>query len=175
MSQSGKLAAPAMNVNDSVIKTKYDNLYSCRGSIIDSSRRTGSGVAKYVEEEQCSFSGGQRSVRVSEYVDGEQCSSSGGQMCVSVTEQKYSAESNIKQEYSTDPNIIDITGDSEEDQGQVHGPERNLRYVPPPPVACVELWAATSRFMGLRDWRGMSRGVWPGMPNDQKQVVKNHN
>merc|ERR1711899_633125 len=40
MAQSGKLAAPAMNVNDSVIKTKYDNLYSCRESIIDSPKRT---------------------------------------------------------------------------------------------------------------------------------------
>jgi len=40
MSQSGKLAAPAMNVNDSVIKTKYDNLYACRESIIDSLKRT---------------------------------------------------------------------------------------------------------------------------------------
>ena len=29
-----------MNVNDSVIKTKYDNLYSCRESIIDSLKRT---------------------------------------------------------------------------------------------------------------------------------------
>ena len=40
MSQAGKLLAPAMNVNDSVIKTKYDNLYSCRESIIDSLKRT---------------------------------------------------------------------------------------------------------------------------------------
>merc|ERR1719295_1830125 len=40
MSQSGKLAAPAMNVNDSIIKTKYDNLYACRESIIDSLKRT---------------------------------------------------------------------------------------------------------------------------------------
>ena len=30
MSQTGKLLCPAMNVNDSVIKTKYDNLYACR-------------------------------------------------------------------------------------------------------------------------------------------------
>ena len=28
------------NVNDSVIKTKYDNLYSCRESILDSLKRT---------------------------------------------------------------------------------------------------------------------------------------
>jgi hypothetical protein len=28
-----------MNVNDSVVKTKYDNLYSCRESIIDSLKR----------------------------------------------------------------------------------------------------------------------------------------
>ncbi|KAJ8955407.1 hypothetical protein NQ318_003505 [Aromia moschata] len=31
---------PAMNVNDSVTKTKYDNLYSCRESIIDSLKRS---------------------------------------------------------------------------------------------------------------------------------------
>ena len=40
MSQTGKLLCPAMNVNDSVIKTKYDNLYSCRESIVDSLKRT---------------------------------------------------------------------------------------------------------------------------------------
>ena len=40
MAQSGKLLAPAMNVNDSVIKTRFDNLYSCRESIIDSLKRT---------------------------------------------------------------------------------------------------------------------------------------
>ena len=40
LSQSAKLCVPAMNVNDSVIKTKYDNLYSCRESIIDSLKRT---------------------------------------------------------------------------------------------------------------------------------------
>ena len=41
LSQSSKLSVPAMNVNDSVIKTKYDNLYSCRESIIDSLKRKG--------------------------------------------------------------------------------------------------------------------------------------
>lgn len=40
LSQSSKLSVPAMNVNDSVVKTKYDNLYSCRESIIDSLKRT---------------------------------------------------------------------------------------------------------------------------------------
>lgn len=35
LSKGGKLTVPAMNVNDSVTKTKYDNLYSCRESIID--------------------------------------------------------------------------------------------------------------------------------------------
>ena len=40
LSQSNKLLVPAMNVNDSVIKTKYDNLYSCRESIVDSLKRT---------------------------------------------------------------------------------------------------------------------------------------
>merc|ERR1719309_721280 len=40
LNQSNKLSVPAMNVNDSVIKTKYDNLYSCRESIVDSLKRT---------------------------------------------------------------------------------------------------------------------------------------
>lgn len=35
LSKAGKLSVPAMNVNDSVTKTKFDNLYSCRESIID--------------------------------------------------------------------------------------------------------------------------------------------
>lgn len=35
LSKSGKLSVPAMNVNDSVTKTKFDNLYSCKESIID--------------------------------------------------------------------------------------------------------------------------------------------
>ncbi|VEN60838.1 unnamed protein product [Callosobruchus maculatus] len=40
LSKGGKLSVPAMNVNDSVTKTKYDNLYSCRESIIDSLKRS---------------------------------------------------------------------------------------------------------------------------------------
>ncbi|XP_072152714.1 adenosylhomocysteinase-like 1 isoform X4 [Bemisia tabaci] len=36
LSKAGKLTVPAMNVNDSVTKTKFDNLYCCRESIIDS-------------------------------------------------------------------------------------------------------------------------------------------
>jgi adenosylhomocysteinase len=40
MSQSGKLCVPAMNVHDSVTKTKFDNYYYCRESIIDSIKRT---------------------------------------------------------------------------------------------------------------------------------------
>ena len=35
LSKTGKLSVPAMNVNDSVTKTKFDNLYSCRESVID--------------------------------------------------------------------------------------------------------------------------------------------
>jgi S-adenosylhomocysteine hydrolase len=30
LSKANKLCVPAMNVNDSVTKTKFDNLYSCR-------------------------------------------------------------------------------------------------------------------------------------------------
>ena len=35
LSKSGKLCVPAMNVNDSVTKQKFDNLYCCRESILD--------------------------------------------------------------------------------------------------------------------------------------------
>ncbi|CAH2084273.1 unnamed protein product [Euphydryas editha] len=40
LSKAGKLCVPAMNVNDSVTKTKFDNLYSCRESIIDALKRS---------------------------------------------------------------------------------------------------------------------------------------
>ncbi|XP_062522224.1 S-adenosylhomocysteine hydrolase-like protein 1 [Corticium candelabrum] len=40
MAQGGKLCVPAMNVHDSVTKTKFDNFYYCRESIIDSIKRT---------------------------------------------------------------------------------------------------------------------------------------
>lgn len=39
LSKTSKLTVPAMNVNDSVTKTKFDNLYSCKESIIDSLKR----------------------------------------------------------------------------------------------------------------------------------------
>ncbi len=35
LSKNGKLTVPAINVNDSVIKTKFDNLYSPRETILD--------------------------------------------------------------------------------------------------------------------------------------------
>eukprot|EP00112_Aurelia_sp_Birch-Aquarium-sp1_P024871 Seg803.7 transcript_id=Seg803.7/GoldUCD/mRNA.D3Y31 product="Adenosylhomocysteinase 3" protein_id=Seg803.7/GoldUCD/D3Y31 len=40
LSKAGKLTVPAMNINDSVTKTKFDNLYCCRESILDSLKRT---------------------------------------------------------------------------------------------------------------------------------------
>lgn len=40
LSKCGRLTIPAMNINDSVTKTKFDNLYSCRESILDSLKRT---------------------------------------------------------------------------------------------------------------------------------------
>jgi len=40
LSKSGKLIVPAMNVNDSVTKTKFDNLYSSRESVLDALKRT---------------------------------------------------------------------------------------------------------------------------------------
>jgi adenosylhomocysteinase len=39
MAQSGKLKVPAINVNDSVTKSKFDNLYGCRESVIDGIKR----------------------------------------------------------------------------------------------------------------------------------------
>ncbi|MBN9542612.1 MAG: adenosylhomocysteinase [Alphaproteobacteria bacterium] len=36
---SGKLLAPVINVNDSVTKSKFDNLYGCRESLIDGIKR----------------------------------------------------------------------------------------------------------------------------------------
>src|SRR3546814_16749495 len=35
MSQKGELDVPAINVNDSVTKSKFDNLYGCRESRVD--------------------------------------------------------------------------------------------------------------------------------------------
>ena len=39
MSQAGKLRVPAINVNDSVTKSKFDNLYGCRESLVDGLKR----------------------------------------------------------------------------------------------------------------------------------------
>lgn len=39
MTREGKLLAPAFNVNDSVTKSKFDNLYGCRESLIDGIKR----------------------------------------------------------------------------------------------------------------------------------------
>ena len=39
MQKSGKLLWPAINVNDSVTESKFDNLYGCRESLVDAIRR----------------------------------------------------------------------------------------------------------------------------------------
>ncbi|AFT68192.1 MAG: adenosylhomocysteinase [Cycloclasticus pugetii] len=39
MQESGELLFPAMNVNDSVTKSKFDNLYGCRESLLDGIKR----------------------------------------------------------------------------------------------------------------------------------------
>lgn len=39
MAKDGTLMVPAFNVNDSVTKSKFDNLYGCRESLVDSIRR----------------------------------------------------------------------------------------------------------------------------------------
>ncbi len=39
MAKEGKLKIPAINVNDSVTKSKFDNLYGCRESLVDGIKR----------------------------------------------------------------------------------------------------------------------------------------
>ena len=39
MAKAGTLLAPAINVNDSVTKSKFDNLYGCRESLVDGIKR----------------------------------------------------------------------------------------------------------------------------------------
>jgi adenosylhomocysteinase len=39
MAREGRLAFPAINVNDSVTKSKFDNLYGCRESLVDAIKR----------------------------------------------------------------------------------------------------------------------------------------
>ncbi len=39
MAENGQLPFPAINVNDSVTKSKFDNLYGCRESLVDGIRR----------------------------------------------------------------------------------------------------------------------------------------
>jgi adenosylhomocysteinase len=39
MARAGQLLVPAINVNDSVTKSKFDNLYGCRESLVDGIRR----------------------------------------------------------------------------------------------------------------------------------------
>merc|ERR1712154_74027 len=39
MFKNGKLKVPAINVNDSVTKSKFDNLYGCRESLVDGIKR----------------------------------------------------------------------------------------------------------------------------------------
>ena len=39
MAEKGELPYPAINVNDSVTKSKFDNLYGCRESLVDAIRR----------------------------------------------------------------------------------------------------------------------------------------
>ena len=39
LAKKGELPFPAINVNDSVTKSKFDNLYGCRESLVDAIRR----------------------------------------------------------------------------------------------------------------------------------------
>src|SRR6201996_6486752 len=44
MAKDGQLAFPAINVNDSVTKSKFDNLYGCRESLVDGIKRATDGM-----------------------------------------------------------------------------------------------------------------------------------
>ena len=44
MERDGKLAVPAINVNDSVTKSKFDNLYGCKESLVDGIKRATDGM-----------------------------------------------------------------------------------------------------------------------------------
>jgi adenosylhomocysteinase len=44
MHRNGTLLFPAMNVNDSVTKSKFDNLYGCRESLVDAIKRATDGM-----------------------------------------------------------------------------------------------------------------------------------
>src|SRR6195952_2881842 len=44
MAERGELPFPAINVNDSVTKSKFDNLYGCRESLVDAIRRGTDGM-----------------------------------------------------------------------------------------------------------------------------------
>jgi adenosylhomocysteinase len=39
MMERGELLVPAINVNDSVTKSKFDNIYGCRESLVDGIKR----------------------------------------------------------------------------------------------------------------------------------------
>ena len=39
MFANGELKVPSINVNDSVTKSKFDNLYGCRESLVDGIKR----------------------------------------------------------------------------------------------------------------------------------------
>ena len=39
MAERGELLVPAINVNDSVTKSKFDNIYGCRESLVDGIKR----------------------------------------------------------------------------------------------------------------------------------------
>jgi adenosylhomocysteinase len=44
LAKQGKLPFPAINVNDSVTKSKFDNLYGCKESLVDAIRRATDGM-----------------------------------------------------------------------------------------------------------------------------------
>jgi adenosylhomocysteinase len=55
MEKAGTLATPAINVNDSVTKSKFDNLYGCRESLVDGIKRATDVMMAGKEAVVCGF------------------------------------------------------------------------------------------------------------------------
>jgi adenosylhomocysteinase len=64
MEKEGKLLVPAINVNDSVTKSKFDNIYGCRESLVDGIKRATDTMVAGKNALVCGYGGrGQRIVR----------------------------------------------------------------------------------------------------------------
>src|ERR1700748_475972 len=60
MMKAGTLKVPAINVNDSVTKSKFDNLYGCRESLVDGIKRATDVMLAGKVAVGCGFGGGRK-------------------------------------------------------------------------------------------------------------------